>query len=102
MIQALEDNNTQYHTYKPKQGKSCRVVMKCLHPSTDLNVVKEALASIKHEVTSIWNIKPVFYQTNTLQRRFVFENGNRGKFFVLEIKWKLNQATESKLQQIKE
>ena len=35
IVRALIDKNTEFHTYKPKQDRSFRVVLKNIHPSTD-------------------------------------------------------------------
>jgi hypothetical protein len=37
------DKNTEFHTYKPKQERSFRAVLKNIHPSTDLNGIKQSL-----------------------------------------------------------
>ena len=57
IIKALMDNNTEFHTYKPRQDRSFRVVLKNIHPSTDLNDIKKELNVKGHEVTNIWNVK---------------------------------------------
>jgi hypothetical protein len=57
IIEALMDRNTEFHTYKPKQDRSFRVVLKNLHPSTDVNDIKQALKEEGHEATNIWNVK---------------------------------------------
>jgi hypothetical protein len=40
IVKALIDKNTEFHTYKPRQYRSFRVVLKNIHPSTDLNDIK--------------------------------------------------------------
>lgn len=57
IIKALNEKNTQYHTYKPKLDKTFRVVLKNIHPSTDLEAIKLNLLEKGHEVTNIWNCK---------------------------------------------
>ena len=37
IVKALMEKNAEFHTYKPKQERSFRVVLKNIHPSTDLN-----------------------------------------------------------------
>jgi hypothetical protein len=37
IVKALMEKDTEFHTYKPKQERSFRVVLKNIHPSTDLN-----------------------------------------------------------------
>lgn len=66
---ALDKNKTEYHTYRPKQEKTYRVIMKGLHPSSDIDFIKDELKKEGHETTNIWNIRhrtskqplPMFY-----------------------------------------
>ena len=51
------EKNTEFHTYKPKQERSFRVVLNGIHPSTDLNVIKRSLNCKGHALTNIWNVK---------------------------------------------
>jgi hypothetical protein len=53
IIKALMDKNTEFHTYKSRQDRSFRVVLKNIHPSTDVNDIKQALKDEGHEVTNI-------------------------------------------------
>ena len=57
IVKALIDKNTEFHTYKPRQDRSFRVILKKIHPSTDLNDIKHDLKDKGHEVTNIWNVK---------------------------------------------
>jgi len=51
------ERNTEFHTYKPKQERSFRVVLKNIHPSTDLNDIKQSLTDKGHVATNIWYVK---------------------------------------------
>jgi len=42
IVKALMEKNTEFHTYKPKQERRFRVVLKNIHPSTDLNDINKA------------------------------------------------------------
>jgi hypothetical protein len=44
-------------SHKPRQDRSFRVVLKNIHPSTEVNDIKQALKDEGHEVTNIWNVK---------------------------------------------
>ena len=57
IIKALIDKNTEFRTYKPRQDRSFRVVLKNIHPSTYLNDIKKELNVKGHEETNIWNVK---------------------------------------------
>ena len=57
IVKALMEKNTEFHTYKPKQERSFRVVLKNTHPSTDLNEVKQSLTDKGHVVANIWNVQ---------------------------------------------
>lgn len=69
IVAALMERKTDFHTYKPKQDRSFRVVLKNLHPSTDVTELSAEIQALGHEVTHIWNIKqnitkkslPMFY-----------------------------------------
>lgn len=41
---------TQFHTYKPKQDKSFRVVLKNKHHSREPNEIKQTIESLEHEL----------------------------------------------------
>jgi len=51
------EKNTEFHTYKPRQDRSFRVVLKNLHPSTEVNDIKQTLNEEGHEATNIWNVR---------------------------------------------
>ena len=50
IVKALIDKNTESHTYKPRQDRIFRVVLKNIHPSTDVNNIKQDLKDKEHEV----------------------------------------------------
>lgn len=51
------EKNTEFHTYKPRQERSFRVVIRNLHPSTEIQEIKTAIMEKGHDVTNIWNVK---------------------------------------------
>lgn len=57
IVKELDAKGTEYFTYKPKQERSFKVILKNMHPSTDTDEIKEALANLDHSATNIWNIK---------------------------------------------
>lgn len=57
IIKELDSKNTEYYTYKPKQERNFKVILKYLHPSTNPGDIKEALAAKDHSATNIWNMK---------------------------------------------
>ena len=57
IVKALKDKNTEFHTYKPRQDRSFRAVLKNIQPSTDVGNIKQDLKDKVHEVMNIWNIK---------------------------------------------
>lgn len=56
-IKALDEKNTQYHTYRLKSEKSFRVVMRGMHPSTPPEDIKKALKEKEHEVLNTYIMK---------------------------------------------
>lgn len=57
VIKELNDKKTEYHTYKSKENRTFRVVLKNIHPSINIEDIKISLQEKGHEVTNIWNIK---------------------------------------------
>lgn len=57
ILKALMEKNTEFHTYKPKKDKTFRVVLKNMHPTTDLKEISNSLAEKGHMVINIWNVK---------------------------------------------
>lgn len=53
----LDLKGTDYYTYKPKQERSFKVVLKNMHPSTNVEDIKAALLELGHETVNIWNMK---------------------------------------------
>lgn len=68
IVKELNAKGTEYYTYKPKQERSFRVVLKHMHPSTATEDIKEALAELGHTVINIWNMK----QTSTMSPLHMF------------------------------
>ncbi|KMQ86632.1 nucleic-acid-binding protein from transposon x-element [Lasius niger] len=69
VVKELEIRNTEFHTYKPKQKRNFKVVLKNMHPSTDMDDLKDSINAHGQIVTNIWNVKqrgtkkplPMFY-----------------------------------------
>lgn len=57
IVKELKNKETEFPTYKLKQEKSFRVVLKNMHPSTDEKELKVAIKNLGHQVTNVWNIK---------------------------------------------
>lgn len=57
MVNEFQKKAIEFHTYKPKEERSFRVVLKNMHPSTDTTDFKAAIEELRHQVTNIWNIK---------------------------------------------
>lgn len=57
IVKELQKKGTEFHTYKLKQDRSFRVVLKNIHPTTDVVALREAIKALGHEVTNVWNIK---------------------------------------------
>ena len=57
VIKELEAKNTQFYTYKPKQERSFKVVLRNIHPSVNQDDLTKELQELGHQVTNIWNVK---------------------------------------------
>lgn len=53
----MKENNIIHHTYQPKEDRSYRVVIKHLHHSTDISLIKNELQSLGHKIRNVINIK---------------------------------------------
>lgn len=69
LVNYLDSNGINYHTYQLKQEKAFRAVIKKLHYSTPTVLVKDEIEKLGHKVRNIMNIKsriskeplPMFY-----------------------------------------
>lgn len=57
IVKNLQEKDTEFYTYRPKQDRWFKVVLKNLHPSTDAEEIKAELEMQGHKVTNIWNVK---------------------------------------------
>jgi predicted solute-binding protein len=57
IIKALMEKNTEFHTFKSRQDRNFRVVIRNLHQSTEIQDIKRALIEKGHKVTNVWNAK---------------------------------------------
>lgn len=57
ITKALIDKKTEFHTYKIKEERSFRVVLKNIHYSVDPEELKTEIEQHGHTVTNIYNIK---------------------------------------------
>lgn len=57
IVKQLEFKETEFYTYKPKQERDFKVILKNLHSSMDTSEIIKALDELDHTVTNIWNIK---------------------------------------------
>lgn len=56
LVHYLKDQNAQFHTYQLREDKPIRVVLRNLHPSTDVNIIKEELEIRLFEVRNVTNV----------------------------------------------
>lgn len=57
IYKALEEKHTQFHTYETKANRAFRVVLKNMHPSSDIGEIKESLSKNGHLARNVYNIK---------------------------------------------
>lgn len=57
IVKQLESKHTEFFTYKPKEERGFRVILRNMHPSTNTEELKKELSDLGHEVKNIWNIK---------------------------------------------
>lgn len=56
LVHYLKDQDAQFHTYQLREDKPIRVVLRNLHPSTDVNIIKEELGLRMFEVRNVTNV----------------------------------------------
>ena len=54
---ALEEKNTDFHTFRPKQERRYNVGLKGIHSSIALDEIREEIESLVHKISNISNIK---------------------------------------------
>jgi hypothetical protein len=54
---ALAEKRTEFHTWKLKEERSYRVVLKNMHYCINPEEIKTEIEKLGHRVTNIWNIK---------------------------------------------
>lgn len=57
IVKALNDKNTEFHTYKLKEERSYKVVLKNMHHSINCEDIKAEIEKLGHTVTNVCNIK---------------------------------------------
>jgi len=57
IMKELKNRNFEFHTYKPKQETSFKVVLKHMSPEEKIDEIKRDIEELGHKVTNIWNIK---------------------------------------------
>lgn len=57
IVKQLQEKETEFYTYKPKNERSFRTILKNMHHSIDIDDVKNELFDLGHKVTNMWNIK---------------------------------------------
>lgn len=57
IVKLLQSKGTEFHTYRSKQERSFRVVIKNIHYSTNTENIKHAIEELDHTPVNIWNIK---------------------------------------------
>jgi hypothetical protein len=57
VIKTLAEKHTELHTYKLKEERRYRVVLKNMHYSINLQEIKTEIENLGHTVTNIWDIK---------------------------------------------
>jgi len=56
IIHFLQDADAEYHTYQMKENKAYRIVIRNLHPTTNISEIRSALEEIGFQVRQITNV----------------------------------------------
>lgn len=57
IVKILEEKNTEFYTYKPKEERNFKVFLRNMHYSVNTEEIEEELKILGHNVVNIWNIK---------------------------------------------
>ena len=55
-VKMLKSKNTEYYTYKPKNERGFKVILRNMHYSADSDEIKQELSLMNHKVLNIYNI----------------------------------------------
>jgi len=53
IVKELKSRNTEFHTYKSKQERSFKVVLKHIYATANLDNIKKEIKELGHTVTNI-------------------------------------------------
>jgi len=56
IVKELKNKNTEFHTYKSKQGRSFKVILEHIYAANPDDIKKE-IEDLGHIIANIWNIK---------------------------------------------
>jgi len=56
-MKELKIGNTKVHTYKLKQERSSKIILKHMPPQKKIVAIKRDMEELEHKITNIWNIK---------------------------------------------
>lgn len=56
LVRYLKSEKAEYHTYQLKEDKPLRIIIRNLHPSTPLNLIKDELEVRLYEVRQVTNV----------------------------------------------
>lgn len=56
VIKYLKEENVSFHSYQSKENKPYRIVIRNLHPSTDINFMSKELSELGFQVKNITNV----------------------------------------------
>lgn len=57
IVEALKDRNTEFHSYQKKQDRLFKAVLRNMHSSADLGLLREQIEEHGHSVINISNIR---------------------------------------------
>lgn len=56
VVKYLQENNVSFHSYQSKENKPFRIVIRNLHPSTDISFIKDELLALGFNSRNITNV----------------------------------------------
>lgn len=93
VVKHLEDKKINFHTYQLKDERAYRVVVKNIHFSTPIPLIRDEIQSLGHQVRNIMNIKSRITK-QPLSMFFVDLEPNQNNKKIYDVKYLVNAVVK--------
>jgi len=53
IMKKIKNRDTEFHTHKPKQKESFKIILKCMHPLSNVNDIRKEIEDQGYTVTNL-------------------------------------------------